>query len=138
MLYAHTATEMLNKNGDLKDGRAVTEAMRTTLFEGVSGSMVSLDKNGDKIESYEVMNYVVGKGGQMGSVPVGAYNSTSQQYTPYEQAVVWPGNTTEVPVDYLLEAPGGEGCIRGRKGLAFFVCCIFIKHVRRACFNLTI
>ena len=32
---------------------------------------------------------------------MGLYDSNEQQYRAYEQAVVWPGNTMEVPVDFV-------------------------------------
>ena len=62
---------------------------------------MALDSRGDRIESYEVMNYVVEEGDVMHSVPVGRFNSTLGQYKACERAVIWPGNTTTVPVDYL-------------------------------------
>ena len=106
MLYAYAATKVLSEGGDLHDGQAVTEAVRSTPFEGVGGNTVVLDKQGDRIESYDVMNFVVEADGGMGSVPVGLYNSSLGEYTAYERAVVWPGSTTVVPVDYLSGAPG--------------------------------
>ena len=110
MLYAHAATKVLSEGGDLSDGTAVTAAVRTTTFEGVGGITVALDEKGDRIESYEVMNYVVDANGDLDRVPVGVYggsNSTEQQYRVYERAVVWPGGTTEVPADYV---PEGDSC----------------------------
>jgi hypothetical protein len=99
MLYAHAATKVLSEGGDLRDGQAVTAAVRSTTFEGVGGSAVVLDENGDRVESYEIMNYVVGADGAISGVPVGKYDSTERQYTAYERAVVWPGSTMEVPKD---------------------------------------
>ena len=104
MLYAHAATKVLSEGGDLHDGLAVTAKLRSTAIEGVGGSTVALDEKGDMLESHvEVMNYVLGPGGTMGSVLVGMHNSTSklQQYQAREWAIVWPGNTTEVPADYF-------------------------------------
>ena len=101
MLYAHAATKVMSEGGDLQDGEAVTAAVRTTTIEGVGGTAVALDSNGDRIESYEVMNYVLEAGNATSSVAVGMFNSTQGQYKAYERAVVWPGKTTEVPVDYL-------------------------------------
>jgi hypothetical protein len=101
MLYAHAATKVLLEGGDLNNGTAVTEAVRSTTFEGVGGSTVVLDEKGDRIASYEVMNYVLKAGNVMGSVAVGMFNSTLRQYKAYEQTVVWPGNTPEVPADYF-------------------------------------
>ena len=60
---------------------------------------MALDTNGDRMESYEVMNYVL-EGGSMSSVGVGMYDCTLRQYRAYERLVVWPGNSTEVPADY--------------------------------------
>ena len=108
MLYAHAATKVLSEGGDLHDGQAVTEAVRSISFEGVSGSMVALDEHGDRLESYEVMNYVVGADGAMGSVPVGLYNSTGGTYSAYGREVIWPGNTTNTPPDYFFR---GTVCV---------------------------
>ena len=101
MLYAHAATKVLSEGGNLGDGQMVTKALRTTTFEGLGKSVVALDNKGDRIESYEVMNYVLEADGQIGSLPVGMYNSTKKQYRAYNWEVVWPGNTTTVPADYL-------------------------------------
>ena len=90
MLYAHAATGVIANGGNLRDGKTVTETVRGTSFKGVGDCLVSLDKHGDQIESYEVLNYVAGKADGMVSVPVGVYNNTAQQYTPYAQALVWP------------------------------------------------
>ena len=100
MLYAHAATKVLAEGGDLHDGQAVTEAIHSTRFEGVGNSVVALDQHGNRIEAYEVMNDVVGVNGGIASVPVGLYNSSLQKYLAYERAVVWPGNTVDVPADY--------------------------------------
>ena len=51
-LYALAATEVLIEGGDLRDGQVVTEAVRSTTFEGVGGSGVALDENGDRVDSY--------------------------------------------------------------------------------------
>ena len=101
MLYAHATTKMISKGGNLHDGEAVTAAVRSTTFTGVTGTVVALDSNGDRFESYEVMNYVLEEGDVMSSVAVGVYNRTLQQYKAYERALVWSGGTTEVPVDYI-------------------------------------
>ena len=46
------------------------------------------------------MNYVLEAGDVIKSVAVGMYDcSTLQQYRAYEQVVVWPGNSTNVPND---------------------------------------
>ena len=99
MLYAHAATRVLFEGGDLRDGKAVTIAVRSTNFSGVGGAVVALDSNGDRIESYEVMNYVQKADGGINSVLVGMYDCNLQQFVEY-QAVVWPpGNVTAVPLD---------------------------------------
>ena len=105
MLYAHAATYVLSKGGNLQDGEAITAAVRNISFMGVGGSAVVLDRQGDRIESYEVMNYVQGADGGMNSVQVGVYSHADQQYRSYDRAVVWPGNTTQVPVDYISGGP---------------------------------
>ena len=99
MLYAHAATKVLSEGGDIQNGLAMTAAVQSTVFEGVGGSMVHLDNHGDRIETYEVMNYVVGKDGEIDSMLVGMWDQL-QQYTVSERAVQWPGNVTEVPVDH--------------------------------------
>lgn len=112
MLFAHAATKIAAtdtyKIGDLRNGTAMTKAVRETSFMsyyndagGTSGGhrTVALDANGDSIESYEVRNYVL-EDNVMSSVAVGMYN-TRRQYVTYEQVVVWPGNTTVVPADFV-------------------------------------
>ena len=105
MLYAYAATKVLSEDGDLRNGQAVTTAVRSTMLKGVGGRVVKLDDKGDRIESYEVMNHVLEADGEISSVAVGTYDSTLKQYRAYERVVVWPGNTLEVPVDYLSGAP---------------------------------
>ena len=107
MLYAHAATKVLSKGGDLQDGTAVTEVVRNTTFEGIGGTAVALDSQGDSITSYEVMNFVLEAGDVLSSVAVGMFNSTLQQYKAYDRAVVWPGNATLAPRDHL---PGNSCC----------------------------
>ena len=110
MLYVHAATAVMSKGGNLHDGKAVTVAVRNTSFTGVAGTIVSLDSNGDRIESYEVMNYVLDEGDVMSSVAVGMFNSILGQYKADERAVVWPGKTMEVPVDYSGELQWIDNC----------------------------
>ena len=105
VLYAHAATKVLAAGGDLHDGRAVTEAVRNTTFVGVGHSIVDLDQHGDRIESYEVMNYVKGADGGIESVAVGVYNRTLQQYVAYEREVEWPGCLIKVPLDFSSGDP---------------------------------
>lgn len=92
------------------------------------GKTVALDSNGDRVESYEVMNYVqnttlAGVGGTpvaleggsegdriesydiMSSVAVGLWNSSTGQYTAYQRSVVWPGRADQTPSDFV---PPGE------------------------------
>ena len=104
VLYANAARTVLSRGHHLHDGQAVTEALRNTTFKGVGGIEVALNARGDRIESYKVMNYVLEANGTLGSVLVGVYNCTLEQYEAYK-AVVWPGNTTEVPADYFSGAP---------------------------------
>ena len=104
MLYAHAATKVLKQGGDLMDGPAVTAAVRSTPFRGVEGTSVVLDQAGDRLESYSVMNFQLGDDNTMRSVMVGLYNSTEQRYVPYDNAVLWPGKTTQVPVDYSFSS----------------------------------
>ena len=105
MLYAHAATKVLSEGGELTNGKAVTDAVRSTRFEGIGGP-VALDEQGDRVGSYELMNYVGGEDGGMESVPVGMYDIEAGEYKAYEgKKVVWPGGTTEVPVDYVSGAP---------------------------------
>ena len=101
MLYAHAATKVMLENGDLFDATTLTEALLNTSFEGLASDTVSLDNNGDRIQSYELMNYVAGADGGIASVSVGWYNSSLQHYQP-SRVVVWPGNTTEVTVPLRL------------------------------------
>ena len=56
MLYARAVKQLLKEGGKSRDGQAVTSALRNTTFEGAAG-LVLLDAHGDRIESYEVMNY---------------------------------------------------------------------------------
>ena len=112
MLYAHSATKVLSEGVDLRDGEAVTAALRNTTIEGVGGTAVALDSNGDRIESYKVMNYNVKAGDVMGSVAVGVFDATLTEYKAYKQVVVWPGNTVEVPADYFSGEPWCMDCDR--------------------------
>lgn len=107
MLYANAATEVLLKGHDLHDGHVVSLALRSIRsYVGIEGSVVALDSSGDRIETYEVMNYVLGADDVMRSVAVGVYNVTLHKYEAYEQAVVWPGSSMEVPTTGLIAAAG--------------------------------
>ena len=104
MLYAYSATKVISEGGNLRNGQAVTAAVRNTTIEGVGDTVVALDSNGDRVESYEVMNYVVEAGDVLSSVAVGIFDATLKEYKAYEQALVWPGNTKDVPVDFVSGA----------------------------------
>ena len=104
LLYAHAATKVLDESGDLYDGKLMTEAVRSTTFQGLGNRAVTLNAQGDRTLWYEVMNYVLRADSGPASVPVGLHNNTSQQYMAYEQAVAWPGNTTLVPIHYVSSA----------------------------------
>ena len=86
-------------------GTAITEAVRNKTFTGVGGTVVALNSEGNRTESYEAMNYVLKAGDVMRSVAVGTFNSTLEQYMAYKRPVVWPGNSTEVPADYFSGEP---------------------------------
>ena len=120
MLYAYAATKVLSEGGDLQDGAGITEAVRTTAVEGAGGTLVALNSDGDRIESYEVMNYVLEMGDVLSSAAVGVFNNTLKQYKAYERAVVWPGNSTLVPIDYV---PGDDAC----RALCCISVCISIR-----------
>ena len=113
MLYAHAVTKVLSEGDSLHDGQAVTKALRGTTFEGVGEIMVALDKHGDRIESYKVMNYVLEGAARISSVPVGMYDAVKRQYRAYERTIMWPGNTAKVPADFF-------------SGVRFFAACIMI------------
>ena len=110
MLYAHGATKMMSEGGSLRNGLAVTAALRNTSFTGVGGTTIALDNHGDRIESYEVLNYVLEAGDVMRSVAVGVYDCEVRQYRAYERVVLWPGNTTNTPADYFSGAPSCTLC----------------------------
>ena len=116
MLYAHGATTVMSKGGDLRDGKAVTAAVRSASFTGVGGTLVVLDRKGDRIESYEMINYLLKEGDVMSSVAVGIFNSTQRQYKAYERAVVWPGGG-DAPNDYIPYIPGAVFCICPKMGV---------------------
>ena len=101
MLYANAATKVMSEGGNLQDGEAVTAAVRNTTIEGAGGATVALDSKGDRMESYEVMNFVLDAGNMVSTVAVGLFDATLKEYKAYEQTVVWPGNTTEIPADYF-------------------------------------
>ena len=111
MLYAHAATSVLAEGGNLNDGQVVTAAVRSTKFVGIGNSIVALNQDGDRIETYEVMSYIADADSTMATVPIGLYNSTEQQYVAYERSVIWPGNTSCVPIDSgVHEQCNSDGC----------------------------
>ena len=109
MLYAHAATKVLSEGDNLRDGVAVTKAMQKVTFAGVGGSTVALDSKGNRIEAYEMMNYVREVGDVLSRVAVGVFSATLKEYKAYEQEVVWSGNSTLVPLDYVS---GDDACCR--------------------------
>ena len=99
--------------------------MRSTSFFGV-GTTVALDNNGDRIVSYEVMNYVPYADG-VASVRIGLYNSTERKYTASERTVKWPGNLTEVPVSWApFQCPPGKFAVQSK--LSSCVPCSFPRE----------
>ena len=99
MLYAHAVTKLLIEGQNLhRDAQSVTEVVWNTTFMGVGGHVALNPHSGDRIESYDVMNYVKRAGGGMKSMLVGTYNRT-EQYTVYAQVVVWPGSSANTPLD---------------------------------------
>ena len=99
MLYAHALSSTGVAEAQINVTR-VAEAVRNTAFHSVSGVKVELDHHADRIESYEVMNYVKGADDVMDHVLVGVYNSTQEKYD-WKKAVNWPGNTLQVPTAYV-------------------------------------
>ena len=82
--------------------------IQNTTFVGVGGDLVELDKFGDRIESYQVSNYVAGaENGSFLPVSIGVYNRSTQVYVAHKR-VLWPGDTTEVPPDQVLAICGRE------------------------------
>ena len=96
MMYAHAATKVLEDGGDLTNGQLVTNAVRSTRIEGVDKRAVVLDEHGDRIETYELVNYIWEQV-RMRQIPVGKFVSMEKKYTAYGPKVVWPGDTNQVP-----------------------------------------
>ena len=124
MLYAHAAAELLSEGGDLRNGREVASKILNTSFEGMGRSIVQLDSNGDRIESYEFVNYVKKADGQLQSVSVGVYSTLLEQYTPSRQGIVWPGGINQVPRDEDCQScrPGEFSMIQLMAVLIGIVC----------------
>ena len=104
LLYAHAATAVLSRGEDLRNGTAVTAEIRHTSFMGAGNSIVMLDSHGDRISSYEVMNYILRADDKVSRVVIGIFNSTDWEYNTSGRAVVWPGNTDLLPLDYVSGA----------------------------------
>ena len=98
MLYAHAANKVLEDGKDLHDGEVVTAVIRNLTIVGVGKRTVSLNSDGDRFESYEVMSYLLGAGSRMKTLQVGVYDMTNKKYTKTQQDVLWPGNTRIEPV----------------------------------------
>ena len=119
-LFAHAATRVIAAGGSVNDGIGLVKEMRNISFQGIE-QVVVLNEDGDRLESYEVMNYVLGADGAMESVPVGLYNSSERTYSAYGREVIWPGNTTDTPLDRR-----GAVCVSSR---AFIFEVLYIRHV---------
>ena len=87
MLFAHAAKSVQ----DVGDAKALTASIRNTSFMGIGGTAVILDEQGDRVQDYEVMNYIREPEDAISSVPVGIYKVAGGRYQPYAQAVIWPG-----------------------------------------------
>ena len=117
MLYANAVTKLDDSLGWYElGGQEVTNAIQSTTIEGVGNSVVEMDEHGDRVESYEVVNYVLSTNSRISFVAIGVYRSTEKQYTAFQQAVVWPGFSTDVPIDYLSTVHPG-----------FLTCCQYIQ-----------
>ena len=105
LLYSHAATAVINAGGSFVNGTLVMEAMRKTTFDGVTGT-VALDKNGDRLESYEFRSVIPNteKGGAHSSSQLLLlYNSASGEYTMSDSVPqIWPGATNETPIDLTV------------------------------------
>jgi hypothetical protein len=89
---------VLEDGGGLRDGEAVTAVIRNLTIVGVGKRTVSLNSDGDRFESYEVVSYLLGAGSRMKTLQVGVYDMTNKKYTKTQQDVLWPGNTRIEPV----------------------------------------
>ena len=93
-LYAHAVTRVLNATGEVRDSRAIVQAMKEVSFEGIEHRIVEIDHNGDGIVPLSVMNYVE-QDGRMHSVVVGNYSSGRLDLR--SDLVRWPGKTGSKP-----------------------------------------
>ena len=59
MLYANAATKVLSNGDDLYDATLLSNTLRSTILEGVANNSVALDEHGDRIQTYEVLSYLV-------------------------------------------------------------------------------
>ena len=116
MLYAHATTKLMSEGGDMRDGEAVTAAVRTTSFTGVGGTVVALDSNGDRVESYDVMNYLVGAEGIEYNGMTFEANATGFQPQEYENGYKFCERysevipTIEASVDACKDKCHDKGC----------------------------
>ena len=88
----------------------MAQAVRQTSFVGIGGSVVALDENGDRVWTYEIMNYVL-KDDAVRPTAVGVFYSGSEHYEAYKN-VIWPGNTTTIPADWVAYE-FGRGVLSG-------------------------
>jgi len=100
-LFAHTLGRATDLNLSFTDGRTMMKLATQVSFDLLNGT-VSLDANGDRRLSFSLFNWVNGE-----SVEIGKYSPANEvlTFTPGID-VVWPGNTTELPVepDFIIGA----------------------------------
>ena len=148
MLFARTASVMLDNNQSLRDGRAVIDAMSRISFPGVTGA-VRLDSNGDMFESMSIKNYVRAPSGEMIAVKVGHYDLTKAATENFFvaggqfgakfdlQPVIWPGYSQSTPVDEIpapaipatseLITPAVAGVVGALSVILFLGCAVYCK-----------
>lgn len=135
--FANAITTVNNEGGNPRNGTALLSALRRTSFDGLSGS-VSFDSSGDRIGSYDWINFV---GGQ--TIPAGRLSSSGGTTTLTNlNTIVWPGGSTDIPTSpipreqYWLKWESAGGIILGTlaaAGLVFCVlCCIFLLWQRKS------
>ena len=89
-LYAHAATQLLAEGGTANDGQALMSLLVNISFNGIEQRLVDLDQNGDAIEPYFIMNYIIDSAQQcMKGVEVGNYDAHPLDL--YVQKIQWPG-----------------------------------------------
>jgi len=83
---------------ELTNATAVREAIHKTKVNGTSGS-IKLNSDGDRIGAqYEIGNIYNLKYNIVGTV-----NSSNPTYDISELALVFPGNVTTIPIDYVMD-----------------------------------